>query len=61
MFTHVPLVVFHVQTADWYSKVKYRPIYNIALYQYHTKTFLERFDKCDNVTWNRSQENVRLL
>jgi len=26
-----------------------------------TKTILERFDKFDNVSWNRSQENVRQL
>jgi len=32
-----------------------------AISWHFTKTFLERFDKCDNVTWNRSQENVRQL
>jgi len=32
-----------------------------AISCHSTKTFLQRSDKCDNVTWNRSQENVRQM
>jgi len=32
-----------------------------AILCHFTKTILERFENCDNVTWSRSHENVRQL